>query len=339
MSWSAFYSHQSLYSLFSLHGHDHYASMVTLPDHKGSNALRGSVLMLICAFCFSFMAVIAKYSADTLQYDPSQIAIFRGLIQSLLCIIFGIRWFDIQKIRHDQDSNHLCKMIVIRGFIGGLSTLVYFNAVKLVPVGNAMVIVATNPIFAIVFAWIILKHSMCSLKQNISVLLGLTGIVLIAQPSFIFGHNDENTKQYAIGYIYCIVETGCNAMSFVIIHFVSNRVSSDILVLSHAVGQIIFGFVYFIIYGPFIMNEIEMKPLDEWTDYLCLFGVGIVGYCAQISMTLSSKLLKPSTASIIRNTDLIFSFIWQIWLFHTIPNELTISGAILILISILVLSV
>jgi len=76
-----------------------------------------------------------------------------------------------------------------------------------------------------------------------------------------------------------------------------------------------------------------------WQEYVCVAGVCLVGYLAQYSLTRGCQILISGLASLLRTTDIGWAFVWGVLFFHQTPNYITIIGAILMFLSVVIITI
>ena len=75
----------------------------------------------------------------------------------------------------------------------------------LLPVGDSTAILFSQPGLVMLLSALVLRDR-CGLHKTVSALALLAGVTLIAQPSFIFPHHQEDTDYSAVGEL-CRVNT------------------------------------------------------------------------------------------------------------------------------------
>ena len=61
-------------------------------------------------------------------------------------------------------TNYERIMVIMVGVLGGLTMLTTFACVKFMPVGDAMTLIFTNPLFTMLFAAMFMGHRLSTLK-------------------------------------------------------------------------------------------------------------------------------------------------------------------------------
>lgn len=223
------------------------------------------------------------------------------------------------------------KLLVLRGVAGtGGMTLAYFTLTHL-PLADATAVVFTAPVITAIMAAIVLREKF-SAFEGVSVMLCFAGVVLVSQPTWIFGSNESNsTDTQAVLTVprWVAVLTGLGASLFASCAYLAVRkmgkgVSVNVMVLYFAVAGTIL--------APILAFATEgFSPLDGSVQQtLLLLGCGIFGYVGQILLNTGLQLEKAAPATMMRNLDVVLAFLFQWLVLHEDPNVWSIAGAVLI---------
>lgn len=80
--------------------------------------------------------------------------------------------------------------LLLFGAVNFASISAIYGAFTMLPLGDATVIISTTPIFTALFAYFFLKETWSKVEAT-ATFICLTGIVLIARPTFIFGNTGK----------------------------------------------------------------------------------------------------------------------------------------------------
>ena len=305
--------------------------------------IKGVLIMIFGAICYSILVSIIKW-ASNLGYQSMQILIFKSMIQISIAIPISLMKFEnknknnaffMSSIKCDfknlltktkQIGKKLWIFIIFRGIFGALTSIFYFEAITKLPIGDAMAIYSMYPVPTSFVAICILNENI-SYKYFISLLLCIIGTFLIIHPVFIFGDNTEENKSIIIGYITAIISAILMSGVFIFIRL-AKKAPPTILIISQGISCIIEGVILLFIFQHFYL-------LYTIYDYICLLSIGCIGYLAQWSLTKSSQILPAALSSILRSTEILWTYLSQIIFFNQLPSYLTIIGVIAILIAIL----
>jgi len=124
--------------------------------------------MLFSVAAFTIMNASAKYLDGV---SASQIVFFRSLGSFVLCM--GFLWRKKIPLFGNQP-----KLLITRAVTGTIAMVFFFSAVKEIPFGSAVSLRYLSPVFAAVFAIILLKEYVSPL-QWLCFLLALAGVLLL----------------------------------------------------------------------------------------------------------------------------------------------------------------
>ena len=83
---------------------------------------------------------------------------------------------------------------IARGIVGGTGAILYFHAVTLLPLGDAVCVFSVFPVFTAFLAWIFFKEKLTCMHV-IALILSVAGVILISRPQFIFNDNSSDSSK------------------------------------------------------------------------------------------------------------------------------------------------
>lgn len=267
----------------------------------------GLTYMAISAFFFSIMGLLVKVAGERL---PSQEIVF---FRSLLVLVFA--WWMIKRARISPWGNNK-KWLVVRGFTGFLALSCFYYGVTHLPLADATLIMYSNPVFTAVLAAIFLGERLTKIDL-LGVGLSLVGVVLIAQPSFIFG-GASRLDPFDVG--VALAGAIFAAISYVIVRKL--RESEHALVV--------------VFYFPLIATPASIPTalpdaiVPTWWELGVLLAIGIVTHIAQVAMTKGLHLEEAGRATAVSYLQVVFAFVWGMFFFNEYPTLLSVIGAVLI---------
>jgi drug/metabolite transporter (DMT)-like permease len=220
------------------------------------------------------------------------------------------------------------KLLLWRGLFGFSAMLFFFYTITKIPLGEAITLNKTSPLFVSILAFILLKERLSPIGI-FSLLIGFLGVVLITKP---FG------MDVGISHILGLLGGFLAAAAYTTIRKIKHIYDSRIIVLSFmATGVIIPLFLFLVseyyapksldfLFAPFIM------PTDSKV-WILLFCMGIT---ATISQWLLTKAYSATAAGIIGIVSYIiipFSILFGTLLGDALPDIYTIVGIGLIVIA------
>ena len=191
-----------------------------------------------------------------------------------------------------------------------------FACVRYMPIGDALTIVFTEPLWTLVLSKFILKIRIGLWKIGWGIAL-LLGMVLCIQPPFLFPSNisteddadDKSMKDYYFGVGLAISTAVAGSMANVAIAK-CEKVSSKVMVFYNGLGGVILALTcsYYDSENSLVFS-ISSISLNTWL-LLALLGLsGIMGY---FSMTRSLRLIPPTTVAVLRALEIILAYIAQV---------------------------
>lgn len=144
---------------------------------------RGYVFILLTALAFSTMEVVGKTIAN--QLNPLQLNFLRFLIGGLVLLPFALSELRAKKLRLTAND---FLFFAVTGFLGiAFSMSLFQMAVLYAKASVVAVIVSTNPIFTVPFAYFILREKLPP-NTLLALLLCLAGLGFFLNP---FGMNAD----------------------------------------------------------------------------------------------------------------------------------------------------
>ena len=333
-------------------------------------AHRLHVLGFILAKLSGIIFTINNAIIQTMELDFSEVMFVRGTVQVFILTFLIISngysflpyvWNDPIKVRF---------LTIFQGIFAGLAITCAVSCVRYMPLGDALTLLFTSPLTTMILAAIFLKHPF-RLYRSLNALLLITGAILVIKPSFIFGRlinwtnwidwvdpltkNYNNTNVVLFNHVYQDRQTidyhnpyyhigAAIAMSSTVFSgflFISinscKDVESIVLLWWAGIGAIISSFIGFT-FDPdakMMNHHIYEIPPTHWMAY---FGIALSGMLGFFFMTKSLQMIDPTVVAFIRALEIIFGYVFQVFVMQQIPTVLSLVGTGLVLISIIAIS-
>lgn len=144
---------------------------------------RGTIFMLAAAVSFAMMFVMVKFSGDI---PTVQKAFFRNIVAFIFAITLLRK--NVEKIKLNKK---VVKDLVLRSVFGLTSVICNFYAVDHLLLSDANMLTNTNPFFAILFSYFLLKEKIKP-YQIVAISVAFIGALFVIKPSFqIFDFGDS----------------------------------------------------------------------------------------------------------------------------------------------------
>lgn len=201
--------------------------------------------------------------------------------------------------------------LLLRTFFGfGAFTLSYYG-LKNMALGDTMTIVFSAPVFISIFACILLNEP-CGTFQVVSLMITISGVVLVARPTVIFGPPPQNSAfepgQSLIGAAYSLAACLCVSLAFITIRRLQ-RTSTFVVIACFSFVSILLG-TALILVQLYVFNMVVGLP-TSLKDIACCIACGLCGVIGQFFMTWSLKIEEAGLVSLVRTFDIVLAFIFQ----------------------------
>lgn len=214
----------------------------------------------------------------------------------LICFLIWHSEAGWSAIKSDKHKIHL-----LRSFLGIFAMGLNFWAMTLLPLADATTISFTVPIFATLFAFLILREKV-GLRRWLAVLIGFVGVLIVIQPG--------GTMIPAFGAGVALTGALVTAAVTLVIRVLGRTETSIVTIFWFSVYTLPALAVCAYIYGG-------GHDAQTW-GYL--LGVGIFGALGQLTITQSLRFAPVSTIMPMDYSALIWSTILGILIFNQWPS-------------------
>jgi drug/metabolite transporter (DMT)-like permease len=266
----------------------------------------GIIFMILSVISFSVMDIVVKLMSS--HYPTGQLIFFRGFF-GLIPIFFIIpkeRFGNLLKTEK-------IKLHLVRAFGGAFAMTFLYLGLKFLPIADAITISFAAPIFATIFSIIFLNEKV-RLIRWLAIFFGLTGVIIVLKPGTeLFTYYSFYPILFCIGF----------ATISIAIKKLSKTEPDYLIALYFTLVLILFGL---------ISISMGWKKIDI-ADIHYLIIIGLSGSIGNIFLTKSIREADISLVTPIKYLSLVFAIIAGWLIFNEIPSILTISGAMLIILS------
>ena len=270
--------------------------------------LPGSLLVFIGAICLSFGGLIVKSFEGANLW---QILFWRQFFFSIIVALYLLITYKKNFFKSFYNSG-------IPGLIAGLflgfGFASYVFAMYYTTVANTLFIITTETIFLAFFGYIFLKEKI-SLITFISILLGMSGVLLIVGSSL-----SLQTSEQFFGNIVAFIMP----ISFAVLIIIVRKYPDTDMVPSQLIAGVIAAFIGFMVAGKLLIS-----PHDLFLGFMA--GVFQIGF-GFILITIGSQTTPAAVVGVLMLTEAVLGPIWA-WLFinEIPPTTVVIGGSIIIL--------
>ncbi len=257
--------------------------------------------MIFSVIAFALMNAVVKYLTD---FNVYQIVFFRS-IGTLAFTVPLIIKYKIPILGTNK------KLLLTRGVLGVISLTLFFESLNYLAVGTAVSLRYTSPIFAAIFALILLKEKIKPLQWFLFV-LAFAGVLIIKG----FG-KDVDT----VGLLLVITSAIILGLIFVVIRKIGTKEHPLVIINYFMIMAFIFG-------GIMSINAWKQPNLSEWA---LLLSLGVFGYIGQLYMTKAFQSYETNVIAPLKYLEVVFTIIIGVFWFEEIYNLFSLLGVLLIL--------
>jgi len=305
-------------------------------DHKKSrdDQLAAYIFMLGSVTFFAITGTLVK----TISTPVLVLFWARSVLQMLLAII---TYFYL-KPENKPKTWKIVWLLMARGLIYCTFLMFYWASLREIPIGDATaILVGVAPVFTGFEAFLCLGESITPAWFS-AVLFDCAGVLLIAQPSFMFTHSATDQPMSLNGILYSIIaaffigsvapltrQKEAKKVNWVYVEFTTHTLSSTLLC------PVWFFVAYYNFprgYGNLVPSDLETYSITG-REVLFIILISLCGFCGLCCNTRGYQLGEASKTSLISYLEVPFSYVLQIVVFGDHPNDLGWIGAALLLVT------
>lgn len=284
------------------------------PSGPPQHYLGGIALRLLAMASLSFMFVLVKY-IDKAGIHIAESLFWRQALVIPFILIWVVTHGGLATLKTQRIGSH-----ARRAAMGLAGMACNFGGMILLPMAEATTINLSVPIFAVIFAAILLGEQ-TGWQRWSAVIIGFVGVLVVLNPGASFAAGFGG--QHGMG---TLIALGGAVMTALITIAVRD------LGRTEAAATIVFWFSLLSMIPLGIALPFVFTPhsLHEW---LLLLGLGFSGAVVQMSLTGALRLAPVAVVIPMDYSALLWSIACGWWFFGTFPAETTWFGAPLIVAS------
>jgi drug/metabolite transporter (DMT)-like permease len=157
-------------------------SRIMSQNHDNQNPLQGMTIMASAMMVLPVMDAIAKYMATFEQMSPGQVTFYRFFFQLVCTLPILLSIFGMKALSAKRPWMNL-----LRGVLHGAASLLFFVAVKYMPLADVFAIYFVEPFMLTALSAIFLGDKV-GWRRWTAIVVGFGGAMIVIQPSYeIFG--------------------------------------------------------------------------------------------------------------------------------------------------------
>lgn len=284
---------------------------------------RGLLAAFLASLCFALQTVWVKLMKDAMPVV--EVVCIRFALQGMFSLMFGM----FTKMSILPDSKREMALLAARGSLGTIAIGLIYFAVYNMSAGLVNTIVFGAPVFVGILAWIFLKERFYCCDA-ILMAVDILGIVLIAQPPFLFSSESwsDSKKMELFGAIAAFCAMLLAASTAILIRLMGLMGTSAIkIVFYYSIIGTLLPVIIGIIMGDWVLPQCG-------TMRFLLVGIGFMNFAAQSLMSYALAVSKQSYfASIINSNQVPATIILELFILGVSPDWISGIGIFLVLCS------
>ena len=324
---------------------------------KGRQKIFGIVLMATAGIFLALGNSLVQYIFDKnpgIHISSFQVLFIRSSIQFVLT---GALMLQSNIHLYGGDKRNIWSLLLM-GFLEASAIVLIYLSLKKIPIGEATVIHFTSPVFTMLFSFC-LTRICCSPVDGFFGMLSFIGVVIIGRPSLIEGRKlvhyyhhaqiagyidaranssgsvgnhihahvaDHLSTDYAVGCGLALIATLCFAWFYILNKITGKNTDVALTILYPSIFGIVISPV-----AMLIRKENVVVGELKWTYWIIFLIVGCFGFAGMLFMGEAFQLDDPGPAVLIRNLDVVYTFVFQSLLLNKPPGLAAAVGTSIII--------
>ena len=294
------------------------------------------ILALLLALSSCCVFTFNNYLVKEQQLDTVDVVLLRSIIQCV--VLFAIAkakgnplWPFRQAKQTPWQARKVQIALITSSITGSIVIFLGYYAVRKIPLGDAIAIIFSSPIFSILFEWLLVRKTQgIFYKLGFSVVL-IGGVVLVIQPPFLHFQSDVQVEYSSSEYLGISAAFGA-AIAGGILNATSWFVTKDVgpIVLSAYSG--LSGFVIALISGltfvhsdEIMTSEIVNISAEKWAWLMLVAILSILAFWSQMA---SFQWIDASTMGALQASEVLLAYLVQVLVMKDEASVLAIIGKI-----------
>lgn len=268
-------------------------------------------------------ALIMATGALAVALIDSRVPVFEiVMIRSAASLMLTMSFVKAKKWTSYLGTRHLWPVLAMRGFVGAASMTLYYEAIDRMPLADAITIMYSNPVLVALLAWA-LRREVLSLRGCVGIAVTLLGVVVVAQPPFLFGGHEWSPTRLA-GFVMGVLAAVTAAVAFFAITCIPKSEPALVVSLWFHTAAIATAIVPLIVGYP----DKVMLPGAFDSGMLCI--IIFASFFGQMLLNHGFQIQSAAKGSSINCTQVLYAHIYGITLLNEQETVWGILGSLLI---------
>lgn len=318
-----------------------YQQLSGKPSWISSTDSYGIVLLLLSALLYSVMGVFIKLAFNTGAVSSMQLVFFRAIIQGSVVMSAMSFWYteetnpDLRLIQQPFGlSRSVRKVVIARGLVGAMGLVFHYYTVSSLPLGDATALLSLSPIITVMASLLLARDEPAGPCVVLAATASVAGSVLISRPSFLFSKVDEGMSGPQLGHMAGLMGSCCSAAGVMLVRQAGK---TGVHTLQLLFSWCFFGTVYGATAIALLERENPFRPKSaKSVSYIILMS--IFGMSAHFLLNYAGRFAPASLTAILRSSTILWAYSFEALVFDQIPVWSSLAGALLILMSVAVVT-
>ncbi|MDJ0614807.1 MAG: DMT family transporter [Rhizobiaceae bacterium] len=274
--------------------------------------------IMVAAMIFApVMDAIAKMLATQFDVSPATVTFGRFFVQTLFLFVFLVFAWSTRAL-----PLYISKLNILRGMIMGLAAMLFFTALKYMPLADAISVFFVEPLIVMLMSAAFLGEKV-GWRRILAALIGFGGAIIVIRPSYeLFG-------------VVSLLPL-CTAFLFSI-YLILTRVSGgndDPLIMQFfaGIGGVVICGAILAVATPLGLEDFSLSLPTENRAWALLLGIGLFAVASHMLIVIAFSMAPASILAPFQYIEIVSATIFGLVLFGEFP-DLTKWIGILIIIS------
>ena len=281
------------------------------------NTIVTAMMIMASAMLFApIMDAIAKYSAIHFAVSPATITFGRFWVQTFFLLLFLIVAWSRRDLAFSFSG-----LNILRGLLMGLAAMLFFTAVKYMPLADCIAIFFVEPLIVMLMSSVFLGE-VVGWRRRIAAFIGFCGAMIVIQPSYeLFG---------AISLLPL-----CTALLFstyIILTRKAGGTDEPLVMQFYAgVGGVLICGSIMAIGTPLGVEDLSFTLPQESRAWALLLAMGFLATAAHMLLVIAFAMAPASILAPFQYLEIVSATLLGFFLFNEFPDPLKWLGIFIII--------
>ncbi len=273
---------------------------------NNSDQIARAMAIMVAAMIFApVMDAIAKMLATRFDVSPATVTFGRFLVQTLFLLVFLMLAWSRSAL-----PIYLSKVNILRGMIMGLAAMLFFTALKYMPLADAISIFFVEPIIVMLMSAAFLGEKV-GWRRLVAAFVGFAGAIIVIRPSYeLFG-------------VVSLLPL-CTAFLFSI-YLILTRISGgndDPLIMQFfaGIGGVIMCGAILAVGTPLGFEDFSLSLPQENRAWALLLGIGLFAVASHMLIVIAFSMAPASILAPFQYIEIVSATIFGLLIFGEFPD-------------------